>query len=132
MSTRRRSSPWASGPILFAAAILVVVGVLQVFTGTAAVVHDKIYDGAPLYLYAFDLAVWGWAQLLTGILCVAAGYAALRGLKWARIVGSGLAWLSMLVHFMFIPHYPIWSIVVIALDVVVIWGLLVTYRSDAL
>ena len=93
--------------------------------------HDKIYVGTPQYLFAFDLTVWGWAQLLTGILSVAAGFAALRGLTWARIVGIGLACLSMVIQFMFIPHYPIWSLLVIALDFVIIWGL-ATYRRDAL
>lgn len=92
-STGQRVSPWASGPILFAAGMLVITS-LQVFIGTAALVHDRIYDGTPRYLYAFDLTVWGWAQLLTGILSVAAGYGALRGLTWARMVGIGLAGLS--------------------------------------
>jgi hypothetical protein len=47
-----------------------------------------------------------------------------------RIVGIGLACLSMVIQFMFIPHYPIWSLLVIALDAVIIWGL-ATYRPDA-
>jgi hypothetical protein len=130
-STRQRVSPWATGSILFAAGMLVIAGVLQVFIGTTALVHDRIYDGTPQYLYAFDLTVWGWAQLLTGILSVAAGYGALRGLTWARMVGIGLAGLSMVIQFMFTPHYPMWSLLVIALDVVIIWCL-ATYRRDAL
>jgi len=110
---------------------MVIAGVWQVFTGTAALVHDKIYVGTPQYLFAFDLTGWGWAQLLTGILSVAAGFAVLRGQTWARIVGIGLACLSMVIQFMFIPYYPIWSLLVIALDAVIIWGL-ATYRRDAL
>jgi hypothetical protein len=130
MSTEPRVSPWASGTILLASAILVVAGIWQVFIGTTALVHDKIYDGEPRYLYSFDLTVWGWAELLTGILSIAAGYAALRGLTWARVTGIGLASLSMIVQFMFIPQYPIWSVLVIALDVVVIYAL-ATYRRDS-
>jgi hypothetical protein len=94
-------------------------------------VHDKIYDGTPQYLFALDLTVWGWAQLLTGILSVAAGFAALRGLTWARIVGIGLSVLSMVIQFLFTPHYPIWSLLVIGVDGVIIWAL-ATYRHDAL
>ena len=80
--------------------------------------------------------MWDWAQLLTGILSVAAGFAALRGLTlrgltWARIVGIGLAGLSMVIQFLFTPHYPVWSLLVIAVDVVIIWAL-ATYRRDAL
>ena len=128
MSTHQRMTPWASGPILVAGAILVIAGIWQVFIGTAALVHDQIYTDTPRYLYAFDLTFWGWAELLTGILSISAGYAVLRGLTWARMLGIGLAGLSMIVQFMFVPHYPIWSILVIALDVVVIYGL-ATYRA---
>ena len=128
-STERRASPWASGPILFAAGMLVITGVLQVFVGTTALTVDRIYDGTPQYLYAFDLTAWGWAQLLTGVLSVAAGYGALRGLTWARVVGISLAGISMLVQFMFMPHYPIWSLLIIALDVVIIWCLATSSSS---
>ena len=62
----------------FAGGMLVIAGLMQVFIGITALVHDKIYDGTPQYLFALDLTVWGWAQLLTGILSVAAGFAALR------------------------------------------------------
>jgi hypothetical protein len=129
VSTMPRRPPWAHGLIVFAGGVMVVVGVLQIFTGTAALVHDKIYAGAPRYLYAFDLTVWGWILLLTGLLSVAAGYALLRGQRWARIVGSVLAGLSMVTQFMFLPHYPIWSSLVIGLDIVIIFAL-VTYRRD--
>ena len=129
MSTQQRVSPWASGPILLAGGIMVMAGIWQVFIGTTALVHDKIYVGTPRYLYAFDLTGWGWAQLLTGILSIAAGYAALRGLTWARVLGIVLAGLSMVIQFMFVPYYPIWSILVIALDTVVIYGL-ASYHRD--
>jgi uncharacterized membrane protein YphA (DoxX/SURF4 family) len=131
METRRRVSQWAGGPILFAGGMLVITGVMQVFIGTAALVHDKIYDGTVQYLFALDLTVWGWAQLLTGILSVAAGFAALRGLTWARMVGIGLSVISMIAQFLFIPHYPIWSSLVIAVDILIIWAL-ATYRREAL
>lgn len=127
MSTVRRGSPWASGPIMVAGAIMVIAGIWQIFIGTALLVHDSIYVGTPRYLYEFDLTVWGWTQLLTGVLSVTVGYAALRALTWARILGIGLAAFSMVIQFMFIPHYPIWSVLVIALDVVVVYGL-ATYR----
>ncbi|WP_181779841.1 DUF7144 family membrane protein [Pseudonocardia pini] len=130
LSSSRRASPWASGLIVFAGGLLAVAGVFQIFVGTAALAHDTLYDGAPRYVFAFDLTVWGWVQLLTGVLSVAAGLAALRGQTWARVVGIGLAGLSMVVQFMFLPHYPAWSSVVIALDVMVVWAL-ATYSPDA-
>src|SRR5687768_3168092 len=63
-STGQRVSPWATGLIAFAGAIMVVAGIWQVFSGTAALTHAAIYDGAPRYVYAFDLTAWGWIQLL--------------------------------------------------------------------
>ena len=127
VSTDPRVSPWVSGPILLASGILVIAGILQVFVGTTALVHDTIYVGAPRYLYAFDLTRWGWVHLLAGVLSVAAGFAGMRGQTWARMVGVGLASFSMITQFMFMPHFPIWSLIVIVLDFVVIYGL-VTYR----
>jgi uncharacterized membrane protein YphA (DoxX/SURF4 family) len=130
IAREERGSPWASGLIVFAGGMMVVAGIWQVFIGTAALVHDRIYDGTPQYLYAFDLTGWGWVQMLTGILSVAAGFAVLRGQAWARMVGIGLACLSLVSQFMFIPHYPFWSLLVIALDFAIIWGL-ATFRRDA-
>ena len=128
--TGQRTAPWASGPILFAAGMLVITGVMQIFIGTTALVHDQIYEGVPRYLYTFNLTVWGWAQLLTGILCIGAGYGALRGLTWARAVGIALASLSMLTQFMFAPHYPFWSLSAIVLDVAIIWCLTAYDRNE--
>jgi hypothetical protein len=129
-STRQAASPWASGLIMFSGAMLVISGVLQIFIGVTALIHDKIYDGTPLDLFAFNLTAWGWIQLITGIAAVGAGYGALRGLTWARIVGITVAGISMVLEFAYIPHFPVWSVVVIAVDVAIIWGL-ATYRPDA-
>jgi hypothetical protein len=128
-STRQVGSPWASGLITFAAGILVITGILQLFIGVSALVHSKIYDGTPQYMYALDLTTWGWIQLIVGIAAICAGYAAFRGLTWARIVGIAVAGISMVIEFAYIPHFPIWSVVVIALDVGIIWSL-ATYRSN--
>ena len=129
-STGQVVSPWASGLIMFAGGMLVITGILQIFIGVTALVHDKVYDGTPQYLFAFDLTAWGWIQLIAGIAAICAGYGALRGLTWARIVGIAAAGISMVIQFAFIPHYPIWSVLVIAVDRVIIWGL-ATYRPDA-
>jgi len=131
-SARRETfSPWASGRITFAGGMLVVTGVLQIFIAITALVHDKIYDGTAQYLFAFNLTAWGWIQLITAIAAIAAGYGALRGLTWARIVGIAVAAVSMVAEFAYIPHFPLWSVLVIAIDVLIIWGLATYYRPDA-
>ena len=127
-TTRQAVSPWASGPITFAGAMLVITGVLQIFIAIPALLYDKLYVGTAQYVFAFDLAAWGWIQLITAIAAVGAGYGALRGLAWARIVGIAVAGIGMVAEFAFIPHFPLWSVLVIAIDVVIIWAL-ATYRA---
>jgi hypothetical protein len=127
MSQQTTTAPvaprWASGLIVFSGSMLVVTGVLQLFIGVSGLVHDAIYDGAPRYVFAFDLTTWGWIQLVTGIASIGAGYGALRGLTWARILGIVVAGISIIVEFAYIPYFPVWSIVVVALDAAIIWGL---------
>jgi hypothetical protein len=131
MARQRRGSPWASGLTVFAAALLVVGGVWHVFAGIAALVHDEVYVSTPEYLYSFDLTGWGWIQLLLGILAGVAGFGILKGQTWPRVVGIGFAMLSMAIQFLIIPIYPIWSVLMIALDGAIIFAL-ATYRRDAL
>jgi hypothetical protein len=127
-TTRQAVSPWASGPITFAGAMLVITGVLQIFIAIPALLYDKIYDSTAPYVFAFNLAAWGWIQLITAIAAIGAGYGALRGLAWARIVGIGVTGISMVAEFAYIPHFPLWSVLVIAIDVLIIWAL-ATYRA---
>lgn len=124
-------SPWASGLTVFAAAMMVIGGVWHALAGIAALVRDEVYVFTPGYTYSFDLTGWGWVQLLLGILVAAAGFAVLRGQTWARAVGIMVVGLSMIANFLFMPYYPIWSLLMIALDIAVIWAL-ATYRREAL
>jgi len=124
-----QESPWANGLSIFAAAMMVITGFWQVLAGLAALLNDKVYVTTPGYIYSFDLTAWGWIHLLLGILVVCAGVAVFFGQMWARVVGIMLASLSMIANFLFIPHYPIWSLTIIALDVAVIWAL-ATYRRE--
>ena len=126
-----QESPWASGLTVFAAAMMMIGGVWQALAGIAALVHDDIYVTTPEYIYSFDLTGWGWVQLLLGILVAGAGFAIVKGQSWARFVGIALVCLSLIANFLLIPHYPLWSLTIIALDVAVIWAL-ATYRRDAL
>jgi len=123
-------SPWASGLAIFAGAMMIVSGIFAVFEGIAALFNDKVYVSTPQYLYAFDLTAWGWIHLLLGVLVGLAGAAVIRGQAWGRFTGIALAALSLIANFLFLPHYPLWSILIIALDVAIIWALAVD-RGDA-
>ena len=130
-SPEERVSPWATGLTLFAAAVMLVAGIWHALAGIAALFQDTIYVSAPEYVYTLDLTTWGWVHLLVGILVILAGVGVVGGQTWARAVGIVLACVSMIVNFVFVPHYPIWSMAIIALDVAVIWAL-ASYRRDPL
>jgi hypothetical protein len=129
-SSDQRESPWAGGLTVVAATFLVIAGVWHALAGFAGIVRDDVYVATPQYIYSFDLTVWGWVQLLLGAVQIVAGFAVLKGQMWARVVGIVVACLSMLANFAFIPHYPLWSLLIIALDAGIIWAL-ATYRREA-
>lgn len=124
----QREAPWAGGLTVFAAILLLVAGLWQALAGIAALVNDTVYVITAAYTYAVDLTGWGWTHLVLGILLGATGVAVLQGQTWGRVVGIVLACLSLLANFLFIPYYPIWSLLIIVLDVAVIWALAVQRR----
>ena len=126
-SVGRREEAWVSGLIVFAGALMIVAGTYHALAGIAALARDTVYVSTPGYVYSFDLTGWGWVHLLLGVLVAVAGVAVLRGQPWGRVVGIVLAALSLVANFLFVPYYPIWSLLIIALDVAVIWALAV-YR----
>lgn len=118
-----RTSGWVVGFAVFAGTLMIVSGILQAVTGLVALFQNEVYVVGVNYLFSFDATTWGWVHLLVGILVGMAGAAVLTGQLWGRVVGIGLAALSMIANFLFIPHYPVWSLLVIALNVFVIWAL---------
>ncbi|GAA3630125.1 DUF7144 family membrane protein [Microlunatus ginsengisoli] len=123
------AAPWAHGVTVFAGVILIVGGGFQAFEALAAIVHDKYLVVLPNYIYAFDLTTWGWIHLILGLALVLVGICLLMGQGWAHIAGIVLAGLSAIVNFMWLPYSPLWAIIVIAIDVLVIWALISSRRS---
>ncbi|GAA1313941.1 DUF7144 family membrane protein [Pseudonocardia xinjiangensis] len=120
---------WRTGLVVFAGTIMIVAGVFQALAGLVALFRNEVYVVGLNYVYSFDVTTWGWIHLVVGILVAVAGAAVLAGQTWGRVVGVALAVVSMLVNFMFIPYYPVWSLLIIALDVFVIWALCTSPRE---
>jgi hypothetical protein len=120
---RRPTPAWAAGVISFAAVMMMLTGTLQALTGLDAIVENESYVTPPNYLYEVDVTAWGWIHLIGGVVVAVAGFAVLSGATWARVVGITVAALSAIANFLFIPYYPFWSLLVIALDVLAIWAL---------
>jgi hypothetical protein len=111
------------GRALFAGAMMVVAGIWHGLIGFAGLVHDTLFLNVDGYLYTVDLSVWGWAHLFMGAALAAVGVAVRRGQPWARAAGIVMVGLSLLINFLFVPYHPVWSILVIALDVAIIIAL---------
>jgi hypothetical protein len=124
-------SGWAIGFALFAGVMMVMIGTFQAIEGLAAILNDKFYFVTRNYVYNIDVTAWGWIHLLLGILVGVAGFFVFTGQLWARIVGITFAVLNAIAQFLFLPHYPVWSLLMIALDVFVIWALCVYGRREA-
>jgi len=113
----------AAGGYVFAGVILIVVGVFHAIEGLVAIFDDGFYVVSANYTFDLDTTAFGWVQLIGGILVLAAGFALFSAATWARVVGVTFATLSAIANFFFIPYYPFWSILIIALDIWVIWAL---------
>ena len=116
-------SGWALGGVTFAACVLTLIGGFQVIAGLVAIIDDNFYVVARNYTFDLDTSGWGWIHLILGALLVATGVGLFARQTWAGLTAIVLASLSALANFFFVPYYPFWAIVVIALDVWVIWAL---------
>jgi hypothetical protein len=122
MSDGRDTSGMAVGFTVFAAIMMLMVGVFQALQGLIAIFENEFYVQTRNYLFEFDATTWGWIHLVIGLLVAFAGWGLLSGQTWARVVGITLAALSATANFLFIPYYPFWSLLIIALDIFVIWA----------
>jgi hypothetical protein len=130
MATRDVSS-WKVGFAVFAGILLMINGVFHCLTGLAAILEDEFFVVGDNYAYEFDATAWGWIHLLYGVILVLAGYGVFQGATWARVVGITLASISAIGNFFFIPYQPVWAILIIALDILIIASLAAYGRDVA-
>lgn len=131
MADTRPTSPLAHGIAVFAGVIMIVAGAFQAIEGLAGIVNDQYLVVLPNYFLAFDITLWGWLHLLVGLALLAIGIFVLRGATWARVAGMILAGISALLNFVWLPYSPWWSLMVIAIDILVIWALANYHREPA-
>lgn len=107
----------------FAGTMLIMVGVFQVLQGIAAVAADDLYLTGIEYVYQLDVTSWGWIHIVVGAIAIATGIGVLATQTWAYMVGIVLAVVASIANFAFLPYYPIWSLIILALNIAVIWSL---------
>ena len=131
MSTRQRDpgrveqdvSGWAVGGIAFAGTVMVMIGTFQVLEGLVALFNDEFFVVTRNYTFDLDVTAWGWIHLILGIVVLATGFGLFARSTWAGVTAIMICALSAISNFFFIPYYPLWSIIMIALDCWVIWAL---------
>jgi hypothetical protein len=110
------------GLIVFASVLLMVVGFFNLIDGIAAIADSHFFIANAHYVIG-DLRAWGWTVLLLGALQILVAFGVLVGNQWARWTAVALIGLNAIAQMMFLPSYPFWSLTIIAIDIVVLWGL---------
>jgi len=124
INNRDEVTGWV-GWVYFAGFMMMIMGVFQLIAGLTALLNDQFYVVTSKHLVAFDVTTWGWVQLLLGIVVITAGMSLFSGRTWARVVGVLLASANLVAQFAFVNAYPIWSIIMMVVDVLVIYALTV-------
>jgi hypothetical protein len=120
---------WA-GWVVFGGVMLIMLGAFQVVQGLVALFDDGFYLVRQNGLVVdVDYNTWGWIHTIIGIVAILTGIGLLAGNMAARIVGVGIAFLSALVNLAFLSAYPVWSTIMITLDVIVIYSIIVHGRE---
>ena len=126
---RRHESGRRYGMVLFASILLVVIGCFNLIYGIAAVAQSHVFVANAHYVFG-DLRSWGWIALIIGILQLLAAVGVLAGnqpSRWFAVVILGLSAIDQMLS---IQAYPFWSVLIIAMDIIALYGL-VAYGSRA-
>jgi hypothetical protein len=121
---------WATGLTAFAAVMLFLVGLLDIFRGIMAIAEDDIFLTTSNYVFEFDLTGWGWVHLALGVVAVIVSIGLLQTAAWARVAGVAIGGLVIVANFLSLPYYPVWSVVMITISGFIIWALCVVQRGN--
>jgi hypothetical protein len=119
---RRHTEGHGYGLVLFASILLLVIGCFNAIQGIAAIVNSHVFTAHANYVFG-NLRAWGWITLILGALQLLAAGGVLVGNQLARWFAVALIGLNAIDQMFFIPAYPFWSLTIIAMDVVALYGL---------
>ena len=125
MSTRPAPAPsgLAVDMTVAAAIFLIIGGICHTMQGVVGIATNEFYVTTQHWIFQFDVTTWGWIHVIVGLITVLAGIGLFSGAVWARTLAVAIAAVSILVNFAWLPYYPLWSILIIAFDMFVIWAL---------
>src|SRR5438045_9660158 len=105
---------WARGGMIFAATMMLIIGIFQVIIGITAIARGNLVVIGNSFAYEVSTRGWGWVHLIIGVVAVVAGFFLYTGAGWARGVAIALAVLSALANFFFLPYHPLHALLIIA------------------
>lgn len=108
--------------VVVGCAILSFAGILNIIDGALAIGGSRVYASNAVYVFS-DLNTWGWIVLVLGVALVAAARGVLMGSELWRWFGVAAACLNALAQLLFAQSYPLWSVAMFALDVIVVYAL---------
>jgi len=110
------------GMVVFASILLLVIGFFNMIYGIAAIANSHVFVANAHYVIG-DLRAWGWVTLILSVLQLVAAGGILMGNQLARWFAVAVVGINAIEMMFFIPAYPFWALVIIAADVVALWGL---------
>ncbi|WP_433383482.1 DUF7144 family membrane protein [Actinoplanes sp. CA-142083] len=118
------------GILAFAGIMMVLLGLFHVIEGIVSLADDSFYkERAAELALGISYTAWGWIHVVVGVIAVAAGTGIFLGMMWARVTGVLICVVSAFSSMLFLPAYPVWSTILIAVDVLVIYALVVHGRE---
>jgi hypothetical protein len=118
----RHAEGRGGGLVLFASILLLVIGFFNMIYGIAAIANSHVFVAGAHYVIG-DLRAWGWVTLILSVLQLVAAGGIVMGNQLARWFAVAVVGINAIEMMFFIPAYPFWALVIIAADVVALWGL---------
>lgn len=118
----QRTTGWL-GWVWFAGGMCVMLGFFNAIIGLVALFNDTLYVAGQNNLLVFDITTWGWIHLVIGVLQLIGGFGLFNGRMRALV--SLLLVVNAVAQMVWLPVYPVWSVLIIALDVVTLWAIIV-------
>lgn len=126
--TDKEVTGWV-GWIYFASMMMLIVGGLQIISGILAWARHGFFVVSRSGLVVWNYTAWGWIEVVIGILLVVIGLSLMGGSTWARVLASIIVVLNAISNLAFLPAYPIWSIIALIIDGLVLYALTVHGRE---
>ncbi|MCU0311853.1 MAG: hypothetical protein MUE36_13030 [Acidimicrobiales bacterium] len=130
MAETRQGDPtgWV-GWIFFAGVMMILGGSLNAVYGLIALLNDEWVVWGNRGTVYLDITQWGWVHLILGVLVLASGFGVLAGNVFARTIGVIVTAIAMVGSFLAMPIYPLWSVTLLVIEVLVLWALIVHGRE---